>query len=110
MQPSEITYCIHSLAETEGEECDDEVYKGLNMVTFCPLSYWKEYECLPDYSFSNEVWSDDLPMPDGYKWYIFVEETQWASKNSKEKIREDMNALGFTENLEMKDFLSGCWQ
>jgi hypothetical protein len=107
---SKMSYCVHSLAEMEGEDSDEtRNYIGVNIITFCPFAYWIEHECLPDYSFGDEVWDDKVPMPEGYQWYIWVEETQWASMRSKDKIREDMNALGFVENLEMEKFLSGLW-
>lgn len=108
MQPSEMIFCIHSLAEMEKNfEEDEKNYQGVNIITFCPIEYWKENGCLPDYFLNDEM--DNIPLPTGYKWYICVEECQWASKKSKEEIRKDMLALGFIFNLEMEEFLSGCW-
>jgi hypothetical protein len=108
MKTSELNFCIHSLAEKDGEECDDEDYKGLNIITFCPIEYWKEHECLPDYYFAD-VMEENIPLPEGYKWYIFCSETQWCSKKSKEEISNELYSLGFVENKAMQDFLSDCW-
>lgn len=107
MQPTELTFCVHTIEEREGEECNEEPYKGLNVITFCPSLYWKKHECLPDYYFSDQI-AEDL-FPEGYQWYIFVEETQWVSKKSKEEIVQDLTILGFTENKEMENFLTNCW-
>lgn len=108
MQPSELTFCVHSLAEMEDNfEPEGKDYQGFNIITFCPAEYWKEHKCLPDYYFADQI--DDNLLPEGYKWYLCVEECQWATKKSKEEIYKDMSELGFTKNLEMEAFLSGCW-
>ncbi len=110
LKPSELQFSIHSLKEIDGEDNNDfmpEVYGGLNIITFCPIEYWKESECLPDYYLSDLI-GEEL-LPDGYNWYICVEETQWCSKKSKDEIRADLTKIGFVESKEMTEFLSNCW-
>lgn len=108
MQPNELCFCVHSLAERDGEDSDDEEYKNLNVITFCPISYWKEHRCLPDYSFDDEI--NDEHIPKEYSWYLFVEETMMASKKSKEEIVKDFTSLGFSENKELEKFLFDCYR
>jgi hypothetical protein len=102
MQPSELSFCIHSGDNAYHEDSE------WNIITFCPVDYWAEHECLPDYAFSDQI--DESFLPEGYAWYIFVEETQWASKKSKEEIVNDLTKIGFVENKEMEYFLTDCWQ
>lgn len=108
MNPTELSFCIHSLEEMERDQSDKHSdYLSLNIITFCPVAYWKEHECLPDYYFADDI--DDSLLPEGYKWYLYVEECQWASKKSKEEILKDLIAIGFIYNLEMEQFLTGCY-
>lgn len=108
MQPNEISFCVHALSEIELDQSDKHSdYDSLNIITFCPADYWKEHECLPDYYFADEI--DDALLPAGYKWYLFVEECQWATKKSKEEIQKDLIKIGFVNNLLLENFLSSCY-
>lgn len=108
MKPEELSFSIHSLEEIERDQSDKHSdYLNLNIITFCPVDYWKEHECLPDYYFADQI--DDTLLPDGYKWYLFVEECQWATKKSKEEIQKDLIAIGFKHNLLLESFLSSCY-
>ena len=110
LYPSELYFCVHSALEAEGcseKYDDDDEYKNLNVITFCPILYWKENKCLPDYYFGNQI--NDSFLPEGYSWYICVEETQWATKKSKQEIVIELTSLGFSQNKEMERFLSDCW-
>lgn len=101
MEAKDLQYCIHP-SELAGED------EGGNVITFAPIEYWKEHECLPDYHFSDEL-SDDL-VPEGYAWIVFREETMWFTRKSESEIREDLNKLGMTESLHMRNFLTDCFE
>lgn len=108
MNPNEIYFCVASLEEMERDFSEEgSEYNGVNIITFCPVAYWKEHECLPDYYFSDQI--DDSLLPTGYQWYIFVEECQWATKKFKEEILKDLTSAGFIHNLGMESFLSSCY-
>lgn len=113
MNNQEYSFCIHSIAEKYSdyneEEANFEGYNTLNVITFCPVSYWAKDKCLPDYDFSDELWEPEANLPEGYRWYLYVEETQWVSKKSKEEITKELTDLGFVENIPMQKFLSECW-
>lgn len=113
MSNSEYSFCIHSMAEKYADYDEDERdypgYNTLNVITFCPISYWAENKYLPDYDFGDELWGDDRILPVGYRWYIFVEEMQWVCEKPKEEITKELTDLGFVENIDMQKFLSECW-
>lgn len=110
MKPSDLQFCIHNASVREEDP-------NLTLITWCPVEYWKKNECLPDYNFANDVAqalpnfvSEDVEnIPEGYSWYIFVEETQWVSYKTPEEIRAELTKLGFTESKEMEDFLTPLW-
>jgi hypothetical protein len=103
MQPSELNYSIHYTSDIDYEEY------GTNsvIITLCPITYWNEHKCLPDYYFSDQI-AEEL-LPEGYEWLTCVEECQWISKKTKEDIRIDLNVLGFVERLDMEEFLTSCY-
>jgi len=110
MAPRELIFCVHPLTTVDhGENFDvtEDAYKDLNIITFCPLVYWEDNRHLPDYYFADCI--EDSLLPEGYSWYVFVEETQWASKKSKEEIVADLTKIGFAENKDLERFLINCW-
>jgi hypothetical protein len=109
MIPSELIFCVHDLREMERGQSDPcgSSYDGVNIITFCPTSYWKENDCLPDYYFADQI--DDTLLPKGYQWHLYVEECQWVSKKSKEEICKELINLGFNHSLAMETFYSECF-
>jgi hypothetical protein len=108
---NELSFCVHSLSEIEREEAEEEDYKDLNIITFCPIQYWKEHGRLPDFYFADgfSSFQDNNQLPEGYSRYTFVEECQWCSKKSIEEISKELTSIGFVENEEMKIFLSSLY-
>ena|ERR1019366_904310 len=102
MEPKELFYCLHNGSIRDEDE-------RLTIITFCPIQYWKEHACLPDYNFYDEI-TETVSIPNGFDISFFVEETQWCSIKSVEEIRSELNQLGFVENIEMENFLTGCWE
>lgn len=107
MIPADLGFCIHTVGQTNGYKEVSSDFDDVNIITLCPVVYWQEHKCLPDYYFANEI-SDSI-IPSQYSWCVFVEETQWICKKSKEEIKKELSSLGFTELLEMEQFLSECW-
>ena len=110
MKTSDFQFCLHNGSVRE----DDPKY---TLITWCPVEYWQKKQCLPDYNFADDL-AQALPnyvseevenIPEGYQWYICVEETQWASDKSPQQIRTELTQLGFTESKEMEDFLTPLW-
>jgi len=101
MLPSELYFCVHNGDNDYHEDPD------WTIITFCPIKYWAEHECLPDYYFSDEI--DDSLLPEGYNWYLYVEECQWATKKSREEIVSELTKLGFVYGIEMQKFLDGLY-
>lgn len=109
MKPSDLQFCLHNGSVRE----EDSKY---TLITWCPVKYWNDNGYLPDYHFGNDL-EDSLPknnsgyydLPEGYLWYIGVEEIQWVSEKSPNEIRAELTKLGFTESKDMEDFLTPLW-
>lgn len=103
LKPSQLYFSLHTVAEYEGDETNDD---NCIMIVFCPIFYWNENKCVPYYFFADKM--NDINFPEGYFHYSFSEETIWQSEKSQEEIRNDLNEMGFVENVEMKQFLDRC--
>lgn len=99
MKPSEFYFCLHN--GTVRDEDED-----ITIITFCPTKYWDDKECLPEYSFYEEI---ENIVPSEYLDLGFSEETQRYSKDTEESIRQKLKEIGFVENFAMQKFLSECW-
>jgi hypothetical protein len=92
-------YCIHT-----GKEIGEEA--KYNFITFCPIHFWREFECLPDFFFADQI---DNMRPNQYR-PVSQGECMWSTEKSFTDIRKELNLLGFTENLNMKQFLDDCYE
>jgi hypothetical protein len=100
MKPSDFYFCLHNGAVIEEDDL-------LTVITFCPVKYWDDKDCLPDYSFDNEI---EEYIPTNYPIWGCSEETQWCSEDSEESIRQKPTQIGFVENFALQKFLSDCWE
>lgn len=100
-QPSNYLFCCHT-----GEIATDFVGDGFTIITFAPAEYWRKNECLPNYSFYEQIGNF---LPTDYQIVGFCEETMWASTKSIEEVKSEMAALGFVESVAMEQFLTNCW-
>jgi hypothetical protein len=101
MKPEELYFSIQN-GDNEYHE-----HPGMNIITFCPIQYWNENKCLPDYALDNDM--EGIIIPEGWFYYVCIEETCWCSEKSQEEIRAELITMGFTESLEMTKFLDGLW-
>jgi hypothetical protein len=99
LRAEELYFSIHR-ANLLNEGNDD-----WNVITFCPIEYWIENECLPDYFIGGLIMIDP---PTGYTKERFTEEYMWSSKKSREEIVKDLTSLGFVYSKELEDFLTDC--
>lgn len=104
MKPNELLYCIHD-GEFMGEDEDTIV------ITFCPVLYWNERKCLPDYPFCCDDGVEncfDQYLPQGFSIILCREETMWSTPKTKCEARKELNQIGFIESLELEQFLTSC--
>ena len=92
---------------------DGTIYGELSkvkIIVFCPINYWIENKCLPDYYFSDQI--DDKCRPSEYRWFVFCEECAWMVDKAKSNhdIILDLTKLGFVYNLDLEKFLIDCYR
>lgn len=98
---SDYSFCVHPPDIWEE-------WEGWNVITFCPVEYWKQSECLPDFYFNDKLEEAVKEIPEDFKWLVCKEECQWISTLPIDEIINRLTALGFSENKEMEKFLIQC--
>lgn len=94
---TELYFCVLP-SETYGEPA------GFQIITLCPIAYWHEHKCMPDYNFIGNV---EHLKPEGYGWML-SECCELDTDKTREDVRAELTALGMTENLMMQKFLTEC--
>lgn len=80
--------------------------EGTMSIVFCPKRYWERHKCLPEFNFAPH-----MPLPgDGFRGALTTSCVSWFSEKSEEEIKSYLNGEGFIESLDLKKFMSDCYE